>query len=337
LAIHPRRSSTSSSEATGPRLRELLLAAAAGVALYLVTFGFCLDRPLTVDTVGDYLRYKTDYLVGIRDQRKIVIFAGSNGRYSHRCETIGNLTGLACANLSIAAGFGLGWQMSKYWPYLHKGDVLYLPLEYWPLFAPASQVDGEAPYLVRRVHSSLAGYRPQQLAAALFYFDVRYLFSAIGEMALARGGIQRRTSISSMTPQGDERDVTSAKAAAYAPFIASMPSPNVSLHAYDDARSIAALESLIDTATAKGIVVVGGLPTTFADAQIPADVIRRLRTLYEQRGACFLVLPNHSLYPRSAFFDTDYHLRESFQIAHSAALAPWLAQIARTGACPGAQ
>jgi len=37
--------------------------------------------------------------------------------------------------------------------------------------------------------------------------------------------------------------------------------------------------------------------------------------------ARFLVLPNRSQYPRSAFYDSNYHLRESWQHRHSVLLA----------------
>ena len=69
---------------------------------------------------------------------------------------------------------------------------------------------------------------------------------------------------------------------------------------------------------------------------VPAAVINRLRELYEGRGACFVVLPNLGKYPRSDFFDTSYHLQETFQIAHSTALAPILAEISRISLCPEA-
>jgi hypothetical protein len=335
LATLPHRSFTSSSESSGQALRpyELLVVVLLGICFYLAAFTFVIERPLTIDEIGAYIQYKVDYLASIRGQRKIAIFAGSNGRYSHRCETIAEQSGIACANLSSAAGFDLQWQMSRYWPYLERGDVLYMPLEYWPLLPPGAKIGSEAPYVVRRDHASLVMYSPSQLAFALFYFDIRYFFSGIGEMVLQRAGIQRRTSVRTMTAPGDERGATSAKAIAYRPYIQSLPAPSVNVDDYDDPVSNAAIASIIDTAKAKGIIVVGGLPTSFADGIVPAAVVDRLRALYEQHGACFLILPNHSQYPRSAFFDTEYHLQETAQIAHSAALAPRLAEISRAASC----
>jgi hypothetical protein len=75
--------------------------------------------------------------------------------------------------------------------------------------------------------------------------------------------------------------------------------------------------------------VVGGLPTGFADAPMPAATMQAIRALYEQNGAAFLLLPNRSLYPRTAFFDTAEHLNETWQIVHSATVAEALAELLR--------
>jgi hypothetical protein len=313
--------------------RHLISIILLGVLLYLTIFAFVVDKPLTVGEIGTYIDYKTNYLASIAAQRKIAIFAGSNGRYGHRCQTITELTGIPCANISSAAGFDLGWQMSHYLRYLRKGDVLYMPLEYWPLIPAGAKVGSEAPYVVRHDHCALASYAPGQLSAALFYFDVRYLFSALGEMLLNRAGIQRRTSTHSMTPEGDERGATAAKAVAYRDFINTVPAPSVSVSAYDDTGASAAVATVILAARTKGVIVVGGLPTTFVDTPVSASVIERLRTLYAQHDACFLELPGRSLYPRSSFFDTEYHLQESAQIAHSRLLAQPLARIWHSGSC----
>jgi hypothetical protein len=312
---------------------ELIVVGLLGICLYLALFAFVIKKPLTTGEIGGYLQYKASYLATLRGRRKIAIFAGSNGRYSHRCETITQLTGIACANLSSAAGFDLQWQMARYWPYLESGDVLYMPLEYSPLLPPGATVGSEAPYLVCCDRAALAMYSPSQLGFALFYFDVRYFFSGVGEMILQQAGLQRRTSMRSMTAQGDEQGATGIKALAYRPYIQSLPAPIANAAAYDDPIANAAVTSIISEARARGIIVVGGLPTTFADATVSAAVVQRLRTLYEKHGACFLALPNLSQYPRSVFFDTDYHLQEPAQIAHSAALAPRLAEISRDGSC----
>jgi hypothetical protein len=313
--------------------RWLIATVLLGMCFYIFLFMFIVDRPLTTNEIGAYIQYKADYLASIRDQHKIAIFAGSNGRFSHRCETIAAQTGVACANLSTAVGYDLTWQMSRYWPYLKRGDVLYMPLEYWAPPAGRVKIDGESPYVVRHDHASLAQYSLSRMVSALFSFDIRYLISGIGEMLLQESGVQRRTSIQSLTIQGDERGATREKSEQYSSFIQGLPHPSVSLEAYTDRAFSEAVDPIIEAARAKGVVVVGGLPTTFDDAHIPAPVVMWLQAYYELRGACFLALPNLSEYPRSAFYDTDSHLQESAQIAHSARLGPRLAAIARSARC----
>jgi hypothetical protein len=315
-----------------PRMSAILLAFVGGLVAYLFAFGFIISHPLTVDDFGRYAAYKQRYLASIRSERKIVIFAGSNGRYSHRCETIASVSGIPCANLSIAAGYDMNWQLARYLPYLRSGDVLYMPLEYWPLPLGA-RFGAEAPYIVRRDHAALRLYRASSLPFVLFYFDLRYLVAGIGEMLLERHGFQRRTSLASLTPQGDERGATPDKAVPYQEYIRSLEAVHVRLDSYDDAGTLRALAALIHAAKSRGVIVVGGLPTTFDDATVPASVPARLREIFEQDGGCFIALPNESLYPRRDFFDTGYHLQEPFQIAHSEALAPLLAQISRTAGC----
>ena len=67
--------------------------------------------------------------------------------------------------------------------------------------------------------------------------------------------------------------------------------------------------------------VIGGLPTGFADAPMPEATLQAIRSVYTENGGDFLVLPNFSRYPRSAFFDTAEHLNETWQVVHSKLLA----------------
>ena len=60
---------------------------------------------------------------------KLVILAGSNGPYSHRCETIEPMLGLPCVNGGVAVGIGLDYLFTRWERRLHPGDVVYLPME----------------------------------------------------------------------------------------------------------------------------------------------------------------------------------------------------------------
>jgi hypothetical protein len=83
------------------------------------------------------------------------------------------------------------------------------------------------------------------------------------------------------------------------------------------ARCVAAF---LDWAARHGVMVIGGLPTGFADSPIAEDNLAAIQALYRTHAAAFLTLPNHSRYPRSAFFDSADHLNEAAQIRHSLAI-----------------
>lgn len=314
-------------------IRQLLFAAALSVVVYLLIFAFVVHKPLTIGIYGEYIDFKSHYLAAHADQRKIVILAGSNGRFSHRCQVIEKVAGYPCANMSIAGGLSLPWQLSLYKQYLKPGDVLYMPIEY-RLHGENHSVGEEAPYRVAYEKKGLATLSPSDALRTLFAFDIRFLISGIGEMALRHAGVQRRFSVATLTPQGDERGHDDAKALAYKGLLAQLPIPEVPEASFVSESDWTDIVEILDWAKAAGVRVVGGLPTIVKDARIPDEAIPFLRHLYESHGQCFLVLPNRSTYPKPYFYDSLMHLSETHQIAHSELLAPYLAEIAKTGGCP---
>ena len=91
-------------------------------------FGFILDRPLALG----FLRHQIDAKLARGasiDGPKLVILAGSNGPYSHRCETIEPILGMPCVNGGVAVGIGLDYLFARWQPLLHPGDIVYLPME----------------------------------------------------------------------------------------------------------------------------------------------------------------------------------------------------------------
>ncbi len=109
-------------------MRRILLACAASLVLYMTAFAWLLDRPLTLGALRARIEANLD--VGqLISQPKLVILAGSNGPYSHRCETIEPLIGRPCVNAGVAVGIGLDYLFTRWKPWLHAGDIVYLPLE----------------------------------------------------------------------------------------------------------------------------------------------------------------------------------------------------------------
>jgi hypothetical protein len=85
--------------------------------LYALLFGFLLDRPLALGYLRQQIDAKLARAAAI-DQPKLVILAGSNGPYSHRCETIEPILGMPCVNGGVAVGIGLDYRSSARPSYL---------------------------------------------------------------------------------------------------------------------------------------------------------------------------------------------------------------------------
>jgi hypothetical protein len=314
-----------------PTMTQILAAMALGVACYLATFAFVLHRPLTNTINGEYLQRKTDRLIATQPSSpRIVILAGSTARFSHRCETLEQDTGVSCTNMSVSGQLNLAWQFDRMKRFLRPGDLLYLPLEYRARQPIAHTIGVEAPYILRFARSELAHYSLRQMLSAAFYFDLRYFFSALGEMALWKAGVSRRYSVATLTPQGDESGHTAAKGIEYWNYIRSLKPLSVDVEAYRDDLVWSDVDDILRWGREHGVLIVGGLPTTFEEVKIPSAMITLLQERYRQGGGCFIALDNLSRYPRSFFYDTQYHLNESAQIAHTRALERQLALLTRS-------
>jgi hypothetical protein len=79
-------------------------------------------------------------------------------------------------------------------------------------------------------------------------------------MALAGTGFQRRGGKEGLTPQGDQMGHTAADGMAYRDFLAKQGFDTRPLP--EHSRAFEVVEGFLDRMRAKGVVVVGGLPTT---------------------------------------------------------------------------
>jgi hypothetical protein len=80
----------------------------ASLLLYAVLFGAVLDRPLALGYLRQQIDAKVARAASIHEP-KLVILAGSNGPYSHRCEVIEPILRMPCVNGGIAVGIGLDY------------------------------------------------------------------------------------------------------------------------------------------------------------------------------------------------------------------------------------
>jgi hypothetical protein len=301
------------------RLLALIAALVASLAVYAMVFAV-VQRPLTLGDLTRQLDYKLD-LGGRLPSPKIVILAGSNGRYSHRCQSFTEVLQRPCLNASIASGIGLDFLLDQYGAILRSGDVVYMPLEYSQYAASEAEMHGGVhnAVLFRHRRDHMPAPSLSRLIEAHGAYDLPFLLRGMAEMALARTSFRRRTGVETLTAQGDEAGHTEQKSAAYVQYLATAAPPDT--HVPDSSHAIDVLSAFLAEARERGITVVGGLPTVPLDTPIDARDLERIRRVFESNGQRFVVTTGLSRYPRSCFFDTTYHLNETCQARHSLVVA----------------
>ena len=310
-------------------MRRLLLCCTASLALYGAGFAWVLDRPLSLGALRTRIEATIARGAAIQTP-KLVILAGSNAPYSHRCETIEPIIGRPCVNAGIAVGVGLDYLFARWQPELHPGDIVYLPLEETQYAHPRAMaaLGPDAAIMLRHDRATLLEMPLHRQLAALFASDLRAVVMSLIETALYEGGFHdpRDAATGTYNAWGDHIGHTAALAeqsrallAAATPFHPTA----ADIRAGYGTRTVLAF---LDWARRHGVQVIGGLPTGFADSPISDENLAAIRAIYRDHGAAFIELPNHSRYPRTAFFDTPDHLNEGAQIRHSVAIAEALAR-----------
>lgn len=304
-------------------MRRILLACIASLIVYISAFACLLDRPLTLGALRTRIEATIDLARSIHEP-KLVILAGSNGPYSHRCEIIGPIVGRPCINAGVAVGIGLDYLFTRWKPLLHAGDIVYLPMEETQYARPraTSDLGPDATIMLRHDRATLRTLPLRRQVAALFAGDLRAAIMSLIETALVEGGFHdpRVAVDGGFNVWGDHIGHTAALAAVNRSTLAVIvPVHHTAAEIRDDYGAVEITEFLRWTRR-HGVRAIGGLPTGFIDSPIAADSIAAIRTIYRDQGTDFLELPNHSDYPRTDFFDTQDHLNEEAQIAHSKAI-----------------
>ncbi len=279
-------------------------------------FGFILDRPLSLGFLQHQLDAKLAHAASL-GSRKLLILAGSNGPYSHRCEIIEPILAMPCVNGGIAVGIGLDYLFARWQTRLHPGDVVYLPMEPAQYIRPraATEVGPDAAIMFRHDWRTLVALPPTRWLAALYSFDLRTALMAPIEAALVIAHFHDpRAEVTGATNAwGDHVGHTQALAASSQSVLADVHQDYPTHQQISGGYGSALIVRFIRWATAHDVQVIGGLPTEFTDAPIPDATIAAIRDLYhDQWRHEFLELPERQpCYPRSAFFDAPEHLNES--------------------------
>jgi hypothetical protein len=189
----------------------------------------------------------------------------------------------------------------------------------------ATETGPDAAIMFRHDWRTLASL-PERWVAAVFSFDLRSALMGPIETALIFAHFHDpRTEVTGATNAwGDHVGHTAELGAASRGVLAAASPYHPSAEQIQAGYGSALIARFTRWAVAHDVRVIGGLPTGFADAPMPAATLQSIRSVYTTNGGDFLVLPNFSRYPRSAFFDTAEHLNETWQVEHSRLLAEQL-------------
>jgi hypothetical protein len=311
-------------------MRHTLLACVASLVIYGGAFACLLDRPLTLGALQARIEANLAFGRTIR-QPKLVILAGSNGPFSHRCETIAPILGRPCVNAGVAVGVGLDYLFARWEPWLRPGDIVYMPMEEAQYVRPriTTELGPDAAIMLRHDRATLLQLPLRRQVSALFAGDLRSAIMSLLETALADNDFNDpRTAINGRYNEfGDHVGHTEALAVANQSALAAVEPFHPTGRQIRDGYGAALIGTFLGWAEAHDVRVIGGLPTGFADSPLGEDEIPAIRAVYRDHGAAFLETPEGGRYPRTAFFDSADHLNETAQISHSIAVAWALARI----------
>jgi len=307
-------------------LRRIFLPCLMSLAIYITLFGLVLDRPLSLGLFRELIETKLTRGASI-EGRKLVIIAGSNGLYSHRCETMEPLLRIPCVNAGVVVGIGLDYLFERWEKLLHPGDIVYLPMEeaQYTRTYQATSVGPDAAIMFRHDWTTLFALSPGRVMGAAFSFHPRAALMSLIEIALVWSAFQdpRAADVGTTNAWGDHVGHTADLGRANAAHLATMMPFHQPAAAIASGDGTAMIRDFIAWATARGVIVVGGLPADYASSPMPDAARDAIRSVYTAAGARFIDLRDR--YPPSAFFDTPDHLNEDAQIKHSQAVAAALA------------
>ena len=260
-------------------------------------------------------------LKALEGKPKVVILAGSNGRYSHSAKEIGRALGMNAVNLSVSANVSLDWQLDEMKKYLSSGDIVIMPLEFGSYNrSKKSSYSAEESLAMLMFDKDRYGDFPLERKIRTFArADFQHLSNSIVENIMTMAGMERRED--EQNEYGDQINHTKEKAKDYEAYLNDSAKKDVDDTLDKDSFTAKKIADFLRWAKEHGIVVFGAYPTMPDTWKVPEKLLDDVKNLYISNGQRFINTDNRSKYPIGAFYDTPLHLNEENQIRHSKAMA----------------
>jgi len=299
-------------------MQRSVILAAFSILIYIAIFGFLIDRPLSLGILNLEIEDKKLRLSEISSP-KLVILAGSNASYSHSCIVIGNMLGLPCENAGTAVGLGLDEIFAQFLPSLHRGDIVYMPMEIdqYAMSRAEYRSGADSGLLIRYDWRVLTKLPIDRVVGAIFCCTLADFVESLIEMPIATSGALNPAKIlaSEYNAEGDRIDAPLADADEELLHQASRVEPNANVVKSGYGAQIIA--KFVAKASRRGVIIIGGLPTDFSSVPLSSQTIAAIVSIYANNGGSFIILPNHSRYPVIDFFNSEDHLAQPCQYMHS--------------------
>jgi len=291
----------------------LLLFSILSIFVFIYSAKYIPDD-IVVRNSYEYLKIKTAF-TNLNKKNKIIILSGSNAFYGFRANVFEEITGLPTINMAVQGGLGVSYMLYYIKPYLKKGDILILPLEYnvllsnemlnflsvqtayafglgyfmsLPLFEKIKYLRVfKKEYFLESVKRSFIRNRP--------YIDHNYAkcVNSHGDFVCNQSTNQTRQELKEVLQiTKDVDDLFSA-------------SPT--LPPYDSLNSLA---KFFPWAKENNITIIGTYPNSIKTLIKDKGQLKKIKTWYEQHHQIFIGEVSESLYSVDNMYDTSYHLND---------------------------
>lgn len=243
---------------------------------------------------------------------KLLIVAGSNSLFGIDAAKLERELGIPTTNFGVHAGLGLHYILERSKRSLHKGDIVYLPLEYALYQQDTTPSQQLMDFAIAR--------DPQYLHS--LSIDKQFLgyanvtFSRIFEGI--RGGDNRYLgrsaqlyNVKHVDARGNQINNTKDSAAVYHEKLSKLKAKNIDKGKVSS-YSKDTLQKFFNWAKQNGVCIIGAPPNLLDFPEYRSDTfatfIDNIRDVYDMAGLQFVGDPYDYLLPEELFFDTEYHL-----------------------------